>query len=121
MQIEQKNLRGHPLITVQGRVSLDNSPLLRKMLRPLLKKKAAVLLVDLSKVEHIDSSGVATMIECLQDIGGYGGRLLLVGVNGDVANAFSLAQVHDVFETFDAVADAVASLGGKNGPDAAAR
>ena len=63
---------------------------------------------DLAEVGFIDSSGLATLIEALQAVGKYGGKLRLCGLAPDVRKLFDLAQLSTIFDLRDTREDAVA-------------
>jgi anti-sigma B factor antagonist len=86
------------LLAVDGQVDMHTSPELRGRLRECLDRKASPLVVDLTKVGFIDSSGLATLIEALQAVGKYGGRLRLFGLSPAVKNLFKLSNLISIFD-----------------------
>lgn len=86
------------IFTVAGQVDMHTSPNLRGHLRKALDGKASPLVVDLTSVSFIDSSGLATLIEALQAVGRYGGKLRLCGLAPDVRKLFDLAQLSTIFD-----------------------
>ena len=75
----------------QGVVDCQTSPLLRKVLRRWVRKRVPGVVVSLKEVEHLDTSGVATLIESHEEMQGYGGRLLLADVGPQARQMLSLA------------------------------
>ena len=94
-------MNGYPLLEISGNVDLHTSSQLRKALNEWVRNKATCILVEVREVERMDTSGVATLIECQREMEEYGGRLLLLGVNHHVGEALSLAGVENQFETFE--------------------
>jgi anti-sigma B factor antagonist len=86
------------LFIIQGQVDMHTSPELRTHLRKALEGRAAPLVVDLTGVAFIDSSGLATLIEALQAVGKYGGKLMLVGLTPAVKNLFKLSNLTSIFD-----------------------
>ena len=95
------------LLVVEGQVDMHTSPELRVKLRENLEKKMNPLVVDLTKVQFIDSSGLATLIEALQAVGKYGGRLRLCGLAPAVKNLFKLSNLISIFDIRETREDAV--------------
>ncbi len=95
------------LLAVEGQVDMHTSPELRGKLRETLERKASPIVVDLTKVGFIDSSGLATLIEALQAVGKYGGRLRLFGLSPAVKNLFKLSNLISIFDIRDTREDAV--------------
>ena len=58
------------------------------------------LVVDLSKVSYIDSSGLAVLIEAMQNVEAYGGRFFLAGLQENVRPIFEIARLDQVFIIF---------------------
>ncbi len=95
------------LLAVDGQVDMHTSPELRAKLRECLERSATPVVVDLTKVAFIDSSGLATMIEALQAVGKYGGRLRLCGLAPAVKNLFKLSNLISIFDIRETREDAV--------------
>ena len=95
------------VLVVEGQVDMHTSPELRVKLRENLEKKMTPLVVDLTKVQFIDSSGLATLIEALQAVGKYGGRLRLCGLAPAVKNLFKLSNLISIFDIRATREDAV--------------
>jgi len=102
VKVRVTQVNANPVLTLQGKMDFRSSPEVRKILRRWVKKKSAGFVVDLSGVERMDSSGVATLIECAREMEKYGGKLVLSGVGASVRDAFSLAGVGELFEVVNA-------------------
>ena len=68
------------IVELSGEVDLYSSPEVRNILLKLIQDKTTIIIVDLEKVSYIDSSGVATLIEGLQEAGKYSGILKLTNL-----------------------------------------
>ncbi len=88
------------VIAIAGDVDLYSSPEVRKVIIDLTNKKTKNILVDLSRVSYMDSSGVATLVEGLQQVGKYGGKLILFGLEASVKEVFELSRLDKVFEIY---------------------
>jgi len=110
IELESARIAGIPLLRFAGHMDFRNCPEARKALRPWVKRKSRAIIVSLRGVERMDSCAVATLIECVEDMGEYGGKLLLVGINSSITDAFALAGVSDLFEVFEDEEQAAASL-----------
>ena len=64
------------------------------------------LVVDMSRVRHIDSSGLGVIIGTYVSFETKSKRLLLAGVNDRVWDIFRTCKVDDVFTRYATVADA---------------
>ena len=88
------------VLSITGDVDLYSSPAVRKELISLTDHKVKNILVDLNRVSYMDSSGVATLVEGLQQIGKYKGRLALFGLHSVVKEVFELSRLDKVFDIY---------------------
>jgi anti-sigma B factor antagonist len=88
------------IVSIQGDVDLYSSPSVRKAIIALTEKKMPVIMVDLNNVSYMDSSGVATLVEGLQQTGKYKGHFKLFGLGLAVREVFELSRLDKVFEIY---------------------
>ena len=84
------------VVALAGEVDLETSPDARKVLLEAVAQNRPVL-VDLSGVDYIDSSGVASLIEALQHAKRNGRMLALVSVSEASFRVLRLARLDKVF------------------------
>lgn len=87
---------GALVISFSGDIDLQTSPDARKALLGLVGKGRPIL-VDLAGVGYIDSSGVASLVECLQSAKKSGQKLALVSVSDGALRVLQLARLDRVF------------------------
>jgi len=88
------------LLAIAGEVDMFSSPEARKEISGLVQKKIARIVVDLSGVSYMDSSGVATLIEGLQMCNKYNGKLVVAGLRQNVREVFELTKLDKIFEIY---------------------
>ena len=98
MEVSKEDINGAVVVNVSGEVDMRSSVDLRKALVEVTAKKQPHIAVSLEKVTYIDSSGIATLIDCLKNVAQYGGKLSLIGVNEKIYPVFELAQLVNVFD-----------------------
>jgi len=98
------------IVSIKGDVDLYSSPSVRKAIIALTEKKSPAILVDLQNVSYMDSSGVATLVEGLQQTGKYKGRFKLFGLGLAVREVFELSRLDKVFEIYPNEEAAFSSL-----------
>jgi len=79
----------------------------------LTAKQAPKILVNLSGIEYMDSSGIATFVEAFQKTKRYQGRLILAELTATVRGVFEIAKLDSIFEIAATVAEASRLLGAK--------
>ena len=85
------------VLPLEGEIDLHVAPRLEGSLARITKKRPPQVVVDLSGVTFIDSSGLAVLIRAMQDIQKYGGKLTLSGMNDHVRPIFEMARLDQVF------------------------
>ena len=98
MQVTREHMGTTVVLSVEGSVDIYSSPELRGELKVALEKKAPRIVVDLQGVTFVDSSGLATLIEALQKVHGYTGKLLLCSLSPTVLGVFQLANLDNIFQ-----------------------
>ena len=86
------------VVALEGELDMSTSPHVRNALLPIFGKGASHIVIDLSGVPYIDSSGIATFVEALQLARKGTVRLTLAGAGPTVQSIFDLAYLKDVFE-----------------------
>ena len=79
---------------------MHESPRVREKLNPLIEQKLPRVLVDLTGVSYIDSSGIAVLIDAMQRIQAYGGKLALFGIRESVRSVFEIARLDQIFRIY---------------------
>lgn len=98
----------HYILRLEGEIDLHVSPRVATNLLALIKDKPEKLVIDLSKVSYIDSSGLAVLIEGMREVEAYCGKLYLVGMQETVRVIFETSRLDQVFRIRRNVADALA-------------
>jgi anti-sigma B factor antagonist len=88
------------VVRLTGRVDVDSSPDLRDRLRTLLSenKLAQTIIIDLTGVSYIETSGIATLIEALRITRHHQTNFRLQGLSGAVLRLFEVTGVMALFE-----------------------
>jgi anti-sigma B factor antagonist len=88
------------VLPLEGEIDLHVSPRISASLGALIDEKPKQIVVDLTKVTYIDSSGLAVLIEGMQNVEAYGGRFALAGLQATVRPIFEIARLDQVFRIF---------------------
>lgn len=96
------------VVRLAGDVDLEHTPEVRKTLLDAVAERRDVL-VDMSEVTYIDSSGIASLIEALQAARSIGAELGLVSVSMQALRVLRLARLDLVFPIHDDLASAMSN------------
>ncbi|MET7707333.1 STAS domain-containing protein [Micromonospora sp. NPDC005189] len=94
------------VVEVAGDVDMSTTPELRDQLRQLVESGARVVVVDLTGVGFMDSSGLGVLVVAYKDLRERDGWLALAGVSRAVRTVLSITSVDRVIGIFDTVQDA---------------
>jgi anti-sigma B factor antagonist len=97
------------VLPLEGEIDLHVSPGIAETLRTMEAKKPKKLVVDLTAVTYLDSSGLAVLIESMQNTEEYGGKFALAGLQENVRTIFEIARLDQVFRIFPDVDAALAA------------
>lgn len=98
------------ILTLKGRLTLGESNLVRERINQLSAAGHHKIVVDLSSVEYIDSTGLGILVICFTSLKKLGGAMKLVNPNKRNVELLLLTKLHTVFEVFTEVQDAVNSF-----------
>ncbi|MBU8908759.1 STAS domain-containing protein [Desertibacillus haloalkaliphilus] len=81
-----------------GEVDAYTAPELRKQLLPLTEEEGQVVVVDLSELTYIDSTGLGIFIGALKSSHQHQSKLKLVGVRSRVKRLFTITGLDEVID-----------------------
>ncbi|GIJ47387.1 anti-sigma-B factor antagonist [Virgisporangium aliadipatigenens] len=105
----------HTVLEVGGEVDVYTAPRLRERLIELVEAGARHVVVDLSRVEFLDSTGLGVLVGALKRLRAVNGTLKLVCAHERLLKIFRITALDRVFALYDSVDAAVA--GGVATPD----
>lgn len=97
------------VVLLVGDVDLHESPDLHARLVEIAGERPKRLLLDLSGVPYMDSSGVGTLVEVFRRVTAYKGKLVLFGLTDRVRSVFEITKLDRFFtirETLDQATEA---------------
>ena len=108
----QISARRHDKVTIfdlTGDIDFANSRELRQsVLHEIRENRPLRVVVNLSKVRYIDSSGVASLVEGLKASRDLGSHFILFGLSTSAREVLQLSRLIKVFEVCDSEEQALA-------------
>lgn len=94
----------HGVLSFRGPLTMENvSPFLNAVRR----ESASTMILDLSGVPYLDSSGLGSLVSACTSCAKSGRRIALTGVNKRVQKVFEITRVENVFLMFPTLSDAL--------------
>lgn len=94
----------YEIIHLVGQININNSALMKSKLLKVISDQKSILL-DFTKLNFIDSSGIATLIESFNITAASDLKFAIVGANDLPLKMLELTQLDKVFTLFDSIQD----------------
>ncbi len=102
---------GVEVVWAQGRVDASTCPEFETALRGAATTGAPWLVVDLSRVPYISSSGLKALVTAWRGCRARQGGLSIAGLNARLQEIFNMVGFTQLFPIYGTVAEAVAAAG----------
>jgi anti-sigma B factor antagonist len=101
---------GCAIVAVSGDVDISTSPDLRNALAEAVAAGNRAIVVDLSAVRFVDSTGLGVLVGAYTAMRNAGGRFAVVNDHSAVLKVLSITALHDVLGVQPTLAKAVAAV-----------
>jgi anti-sigma B factor antagonist len=101
---------GISLVDVTGRLTSFESKAFQQMIHGLLKKGQTNIVLNLTALEYLDSSGIGELVRNYLSVVKKGGAMKVVGLAPKVEEILKITQLYQVFPEFPDEASAVQSF-----------
>lgn len=98
------------ILKLIGNLVAGTADSLEVQIARLIDKKYRVVLLDLGKVDFMDSSGLGACIAINRDLIAHAGHLACTGLNESVRNVFKITHADQKIMIFDSRQNAVSAL-----------
>lgn len=111
LSVSQQSVGGYPVLAVKGEVDVYSASALQDGLTGLLDSDTHAVVVDLSEIGFLDSTGLGALVAARSTAAEGGGRLPVVCDRERILKLFRITGLDGVFEIYSTVDDAVRALG----------
>jgi anti-sigma B factor antagonist len=115
LQIETKRIAPDiTLLELVGKISLGReSQRIETLVQDLLRQNERKIIFDVSRVDHMDSTGIGVLAYCFGTLNRCGGELRVAGASGKVLHLLQITHLDHVLPLVSSVEAACVSLGAK--------
>jgi anti-sigma B factor antagonist len=111
MKIEMKEVGDVIVMILKGKLMGGPETIeVHEQVKSLIDQDRKKVVIDLSHVAWMNSSGLGTMMGCLTSLKNAGGDLKLAGVTEKVKSLFMITKLITIFETYDSADQAAAAF-----------
>jgi len=97
MQVEQKEAEGGFELILSGRFTFTDYPAFRRLVSDILERPVSGYVIDLEKVEFIDSAGLGMLLLARDEADRKGRSVELRGPQGQVKRVLNVARFGTLF------------------------
>jgi anti-sigma B factor antagonist len=112
ISVSETSDRNIPILAVSGEVDVYSAPALKDKITELLESGQTTLIVDLSSVAFLDSTGLGALVEARAATTEAGGAMPLVCNQERILKLFTITGLDGVFSIHAEVDEALAELAG---------
>ena len=110
MSIKVKEVNGYTVITVETeRLDVVNMKEMKEAMMEIVDAGNHKMVIDLSPVKFIDSSGLSVIISLFKRLNTFNGELILCGLGEQPKEMLQITQLIRLFKVVDACEEAVKS------------
>ncbi|MBN1994495.1 MAG: STAS domain-containing protein [Anaerolineae bacterium] len=110
MEYKVRNESGIAILDLSGEIDVSTATQLRDTLIDLIENNEGRLLVNMSDVAYIDSSGLSVLVAAHKKAQGANGMLGLSGPQKPVQQVFELTRMNKLFNIFPTVEEGIAAV-----------
>lgn len=110
--IDVQKVQGCPVLQVSGEIDIYTAPMFKQAVVGLVSDGNADVVIDLSGVTFMDSSGFGTLLGATRRLRPAGGGLHLAGANTTIQRMLRLTRLDTIMQLYDTPEEAVRAIRG---------
>ncbi len=95
------------VLELGGEIDMKCSAKVKNEFKKIFRDKPPVIVVDMTEVKFMDSSGLATLVGVLKWCRLNGSELRLAGLTKGVRSIFDICRLESIFQIYDSRAEAL--------------
>jgi anti-sigma B factor antagonist len=110
LNIRERQAGDVTILDMDGKITIgEGSVALRSAVRRLIEEGKKKILLNLSNVGYVDSSGIGELVSSFTTVNREGGQLKLLGLTAKIKDLLSITKLLTVFDTYEDEASALNS------------
>ncbi|MFC1576977.1 STAS domain-containing protein [Candidatus Omnitrophota bacterium] len=110
MALRTENKGDIAVCYIDGEIDINTAPGIKKNFEKVISGKTPKVVINFKDVTYVDSSGLATLVEFLKNIRGYGGKMKLASLSSKVKSLFEITKLEKLFEMYSQEEEAISSF-----------
>ncbi|WP_210367156.1 anti-sigma factor antagonist [Bacillus sp. REN3] len=96
--IDVKETESVLTVKVNGEIDAYTAPKLRETLFPMSEKEGVKMVVDLSEVNYMDSTGLGVFVGVFKNIRAHNGEFKIIGLSDRLQRLFEITGLSDIID-----------------------
>ena len=109
-ELDEESPEGAHVINVRGEIHVSTAPTFSQRLTSAIESGKTAIVLDLSGVEFIDSTGLSVLLNGLRRVHQLHGQMALVCANPTVLRSFEITKLDSTFDIFSDRPSAIAHV-----------
>jgi anti-sigma B factor antagonist len=111
MKVTRRQIEGVTVLDLSGRINLgEGGVILREAIQDVLAKGDKKILLNMSDVTYIDSSGLGELVTAFTSVRNRGGELKLLNLTKKVHDLLQITKLYTVFDIKDDESAAISAF-----------
>jgi len=111
MKIDTRTVGDVQILDCSGKITLGEGTMaIRNKVREVLKEGGKKIILNLSDVNYIDSSGIGELVSTFTTVTNAGGQLKLLNLTKKIQELLAITKLLTVFSVYQSDQEAVASF-----------
>lgn len=103
IKIESKDTECLPVLDVSGEVDVYTAPKLKSRILDKIDAGLYNIIIDLTKVDFIDSSGLGVLVGGLKRVSPHKGKIIIVINRNNIMKIFNITGLDKVFNIYESL------------------
>jgi anti-anti-sigma factor len=113
--VEKKHLENFTILYVEGLIKLgESAEFFSSALENVLKNESTSVIIDFTKIDYIDSTGIGELVGYLGKFTTQGRKLIIVNPSERIQKLLKLAKLDAVFKIYESEDAAIAAESGSS-------
>jgi anti-sigma B factor antagonist len=107
LELETTQHEGVAVLTLRGEIDVYTAPRMRQAIVDLVDSGSLNIVVDMGKVDFLDSTGLGVLVEGLKRVRTRNGNLSIVVTQDKILKIFDITGLNKAFPIFGSLEDAL--------------
>src|SRR5438093_5457738 len=107
LELESTQRNGVAVLTLRGEIDVYTAPRMRQAIVDLVDAGSLTVVIDMDKVDFLDSTGLGVLVEGLKRVRTRGGNLSIVITQDKILKIFDITGLNKAFPIYGSLEEAL--------------